>query len=149
MTKTILILAIVAAFVAGMLVSAPQVFAPGQGQGDTLVSGAIDQLTAAVEGIPAIAGPQGEQGIQGEQGPQGADAPPDNDSDPTNDLQPSSPGLVFTISGVIDLSDNNSEFVDISCDGLFVTGITFSNNGNNELEIGATCGPANLEPSAP
>ncbi len=83
-----MILAITAAFVAGMLVSAPQVFAPGQGQGDTLVTAAIDALTTAVggtstgdtlvadaiAGIPFIAGPQGTQGetgLQGEQGPKG------------------------------------------------------------------------------
>jgi len=63
MTKTILILAIAAAFVAGMIVSATPVFAPpSQAGGDTVVAAAIDALTTAVEGIPNIAGQQGEPG---------------------------------------------------------------------------------------
>jgi len=65
MTKTILILAIAAAFVAGMIVSATPVFAPpSQAGGDTVVAAAIDALTTAVEGIPNIAGPQGPPGTQ-------------------------------------------------------------------------------------
>ena len=66
MTKTILILAIAAAFVAGMIVSATPVFAPpSQAGGDTLVAAAIDALTTTVAGIPNIAGPQGPPGELG------------------------------------------------------------------------------------
>jgi len=68
-------LVIVGAFVIGMIVLATPVFAPGIGDGDSLVADAIDQLTAvitntATQGPP---GPQGPQGEQGETGPSGTE----------------------------------------------------------------------------
>jgi hypothetical protein len=75
-TKTILILAITAAFVAGMLVSAPQVFAPSaNSQGESLVSSAIDRLTEVMQNT-ATQGPQGIQGEKGDKGDKGDQGDP-------------------------------------------------------------------------
>ena len=67
-TKTIWILAIVAAFVAGS--AGRYANAQAGGVGDNLVAGAIDRLTDAILNT-AIQGPEGPQGIQGDQGPAG------------------------------------------------------------------------------
>ena len=73
-----MILAIAATFIAGMLVSAPQVFAPGV-PGDSLVATAIDNLATIIQGkdtapvvnLNSIVGPEGPEGEQGIQGPPG------------------------------------------------------------------------------
>ncbi len=65
MTKTIMILAIAAAFVVGMIVSTTPVFAPGIGEGDELVAEAIDALTVEVASISSVAGPEGPEGPEG------------------------------------------------------------------------------------
>ena len=87
MTKTIMILAIVAAFVGGTITTGAVAYAAAGGQGDNAIVDAINSLTVAVSGIEptvtvdqpitvnAPAGPQGEQGIQGIQGEQGPGGP--------------------------------------------------------------------------
>ena len=102
MGKTIIILVIAAAFVIGMLVSITPAFAPGQGLGDSLVADAIDQLTIAVQGIPAVQGPQGEQGPEGPPGSSGSEMPisiGDNRIQRTNSPCPVTPFLIKNAFG--------------------------------------------------
>ena len=86
MTKTILILAIAAAFVVGSITTTTMASAQGNAQGDNLIIDALNSITAAITGIPdptvtvnvdptpvdiVVNAPQGEQGIQGPEGPEG------------------------------------------------------------------------------
>jgi len=88
MNKAILGIAIVGAFVIGILSANPVVY--GAGQGDSLIVEALNQITSAIQGIEptvtvdqpiTINAPQGEQGPQGETGPQGPAGPQGESAD--------------------------------------------------------------------
>ncbi len=79
MSKTILVMGISLAFIAGTLTSGTMAFASGDKNGKPFeaIWAAINALEAAISEMEAIEGPQGEQGPMGPQGPPGSDGSTD------------------------------------------------------------------------
>jgi len=73
MSKTILVMGISLAFIAGTLTSGTMAFASGDKNGKPFeaIWAAINALEAAISEMEAIEGPQGEQGPMGPQGEKG------------------------------------------------------------------------------
>ena len=80
MGRTIWVLAVVVAFVAGSIVTGTLAFADKDDKGNPFkrIAEQLENIAMAIEGIGTIKGDQGEQGEQGpegEQGPQGEQGP--------------------------------------------------------------------------
>ncbi len=115
MTKTIMILAIAAALVAGSIGTATLASAEKGGVGDNLIADAIDRLAAVMQNT-ATQGPQGDQGPKGDtgdegdtgdQGPAGADGTPGVlGFYITANSQTVEPGIVAQVFATCDLGDS-------------------------------------------